>query len=95
LFIVGIGLSTSATGIMTLVQAAVDTSMRGRVLSLYGLIFRGGPAIGSLTMGWAAQFVGLRWPVAIGAMICIVLWAWTMRKVRGVARAVESEGFHG
>ena len=60
LFVVGASMSTSATGVMTLVQASVDASMRGRVLSLYGLIFRGGPALGALVMGWAAHFVGLR-----------------------------------
>jgi MFS family permease len=91
LFIVGVGLSISATGIMTLVQASVDASMRGRVLSLYGLIFRGGPALGSITMGWAAQFVGLHVPIAVGALFCIVLWAWTMRNIRGVARVLEGE----
>jgi MFS family permease len=94
LFIVGCGLSISATGIMTLVQSSVDASMRGRVLSLYGLIFRGGPALGSMTMGWAAQFVGLHIPVAAGALICIVLWAWTMRNLRGVARTLEGESHH-
>jgi MFS family permease len=95
LFLVGASMSTSATGVMTLVQASVEPSMRGRVLSLYGLIFRGGPALGSLTMGWAAQFVGLRWPVAIGAMLCVIMWAWTMRRIRTVARVLESEGYHG
>jgi MFS family permease len=94
LFIVGIGLSTSATGIMTLVQHSVDAAMRGRVLSLYGLIFRGGPALGSMTMGWAAHFIGLQVPVAVGALICIVLWAWTMRNIRGVARTLEGENHH-
>ncbi|MGE5538768.1 MAG: MFS transporter [Gemmatimonas sp.] len=94
LFVVGVGLSVSATGIMTLVQASVDASMRGRVLSLYGLIFRGGPALGSMTMGWAAQFVGLQIPVAAGAVICIVLWAWTTRNLGDVARTLERESHH-
>ena len=77
-----------------LVQAAVAGPMRGRVVSLYGVIFRGGPAIGSFTMGWAAQFVGLHIPVAAGAVLCLVLWAWTMRNIRAVARALEAEGPH-
>jgi MFS family permease len=95
LFVVGTGLSTSATGIMTLVQAGVEGPMRGRVVSLYGVIFRGGPAIGSFTMGWAAQFVGLHIPIAAGAIVCVAMWAWTMRNIRRVARALEVEGPHG
>lgn len=94
LFVVGTGMSGSSTGIMTLVQASVDGPMRGRVLSLYGVIFRGGPAIGSFTMGWAAQFVGLHIPVATGAVVCVLMWAWTIRRIRGIARALEAESPH-
>lgn len=94
LFVVGMGMSGSATGIMTLIQAAVDGPMRGRVVSLYGVIFRGGPAIGSFTMGWAAQFVGLHIPVATGAVVCVAMWVWTIRRIRHIARALEIEDTH-
>jgi MFS family permease len=94
LFVVGTGMSASATGIMTLIQAAVDGPMRGRVVSLYGVIFRGGPAIGSFVMGWAAQFVGLHIPVATGAVICVAMWAWTVPRIRRIARALEVEDTH-
>jgi predicted MFS family arabinose efflux permease len=91
LFVIGANMSISATGVLTLVQSAVDGPMRGRVVSLYGVIFRGGPAIGSFTMGWAAQFVGLHIPVATGAVLCIVLSAWTMRKIGTLARTLETQ----
>lgn len=91
LFVVGTGMSGSSTGIMTLVQSAVDGPMRGRVVSLYGVIFRGGPAIGAFVMGWAAQFIGLHIPVAVGAGICVLMWAWMMRRIRRVACALEIE----
>ena len=94
LFVVGAGMSISATGILTLVQSTVDGPMRGRVVSLYGLIFRGGPAIGSFTMGWAAQFVGLHIPVATGAVLCLVMWAWIMRNIRAVSQTFEAEKPH-
>ena len=35
------------TGTQTLMQHVVDGAMRGRVMSLYGLIHRGGPAVGA------------------------------------------------
>lgn len=67
--ILGLALVISGAGIQTLLQLDVDGDMRGRVLSLYGLIIRGGPAIGALTMGWAAEYSGLRWPLAAGAVL--------------------------
>lgn len=91
LFFTGATLSISATGVMTLVQSAVDGSMRGRVLSLYGLIFRGGPALGALVMGAAAEYVGLQIPVILGAGFCILLWAWVIRNLARTANALEAE----
>jgi predicted MFS family arabinose efflux permease len=48
------------------------------VLSLFGLIFRGGPALGALAMGAASELVGLQAPLAVGALLgviaCLVLW---------------------
>lgn len=91
LFIAGAGLSISATGVMTLVQSAVDSDMRGRVLSLYGLIFRGVPSIGAFFMGAAAEHIGLQIPIIVGALFCIVLWAWVMRNLRQTAGVLEAE----
>jgi predicted MFS family arabinose efflux permease len=73
----------AGVGTQTLIQLAVEANMRGRVLSLYGLIFRGGPAIGALLMGTASDFVGLRWPVITGATL--VLLAWAVARTRSAA----------
>ncbi len=67
--VLGLALVISGAGIQTLLQLDVDGDMRGRVLSIYGLIIRGGPAIGALTMGWVAEHFGLRWPLAGGAVL--------------------------
>jgi predicted MFS family arabinose efflux permease len=52
--------------------------MRGRVLSLFGLIFRGGPALGALAMGAASEALGLQAPLAAGALLgllaAVLLW---------------------
>jgi predicted MFS family arabinose efflux permease len=82
LFVFGFTNSTSGIGTQTLTQSAVDDAMRGRVMSLYGVIFRGGPAVGALLMGIASEHFGLQAPVAIGAGICLVvaIWAATRRK---------------
>lgn len=90
LFLVGIGLSISAVGVMSLVQAAVPGEMRGRVLATYGIIFRGGPAIGGLVMGWIAEWTGLRWPVAGGGLLCVLVWFWVVGRLGEVRRVLES-----
>lgn len=43
---------------MTLVQTAVGDELRGRVVSIYGLAFRGGMPVGNLAAGAAAAAVG-------------------------------------
>jgi predicted MFS family arabinose efflux permease len=91
LLVIGASLSISATGVMTLVQSSVDGHMRGRVLSLYGLVFRGGPAIGAFLMGFAAEQIGLQIPVILGAAFCILLWAWVTRNLPRTAAALETE----
>jgi predicted MFS family arabinose efflux permease len=82
LFAFGFTSATSGVGTQTLTQSAVDDAMRGRVMSLYGVIFRGGPAVGALLMGMASERFGMQAPVAIGAGIClaVALWAATKRK---------------
>ena len=58
-------------GSQTYVHLAVDSAYRGRILSLHGLIFRGGVALGALGMGAAAELLGLRLPVASGALVVL------------------------
>lgn len=62
----------AGVGTHTLLQLAVAPAMRGRVLALYGLIFRGGPALGALLMGPIADRLGLATPIAAGAGVLAV-----------------------
>ena len=82
LFVFGFTNSTTGIGTQTLTQGAVDDAMRGRVMSLYGVIFRGGPAVGALVIGFASEHWGMQIPVAIGGAICIgvSLWAFSQRQ---------------
>jgi predicted MFS family arabinose efflux permease len=74
----GFGMVVAGVGTQTLIQTSVDETMRGRVLSLFGLIFRGGPAVGALLMGAASELVGLQAPVAAGTIIglgaSVLIW---------------------
>jgi predicted MFS family arabinose efflux permease len=72
LAISGMVMVGAGVGTHTLLQLAVAPSMRGRVLALYGLIFRGGPALGALLMGPIADRFGLAAPVAAGAGVLAI-----------------------
>ncbi len=79
-----------ATGTQTLMQNAVDGGMRGRVMSLYGVIHRGGPAVGAMAMGAVADLVSIRAAVGTGAVVCIAAWIWFVRRQAAIAEAVET-----
>jgi MFS family permease len=84
----GFCISSAGIAIQTLIQLAADRSMRGRVMGLYGLIFRGAPAIGALSAGFASAYFGLRWPVVFGAAIVIAVCLWTFHGRARIAAAL-------
>ena len=65
--------------------------MRGRVMGLYGLIFRGAPAVGALGAGIASAHFGLRWPVFFGALLVIAVCFWTYLSRDRIAAAMENQ----
>jgi predicted MFS family arabinose efflux permease len=79
----------AGAGTQTALQAAVEERMRGRVLSLFGLIFRGGPALGALVMGGASELFGLQAPLALGAALGIIACALTWRRRTAIAHSLE------
>ncbi len=82
LLAVGALMAVSGIATQTYIQLAVDGDMRGRVVSIYGLIFRGAPALGALGMGFASDYVGLTWPVLFGASIIILTSTWVRRHLK-------------
>ena len=86
-----VGYAIVAIGVIeqTLIQVAVDDSMRGRMLSFYTLIARGCPSIGALLMGWLSSFYGLQPPIIAGAVICIGIWAWSRRRLTMLKNSLE------
>jgi predicted MFS family arabinose efflux permease len=90
LAVAGFGLVVSGIGAQTLVQSAVATAMRGRFMALYGMIYRGGPALGAFVMGMASERTGLRAPVAVGAFLCALYWLWVRPQQPLVADRLEA-----
>lgn len=73
-FVAGAMMTITGTGAQTLIQAAVDDRMSGRVMALYGMIFRAGPAVGAVLMGTLSEYVGLRLALALGAIVSGGFW---------------------
>jgi MFS family permease len=73
----------------TLIQNAVDSAMRARVMSLFVVISWGIPSVGSLAMGWVASFAGLQHTLLVGAVVTLSAWLWTRRETRRVSPALE------
>jgi MFS family permease len=91
IFVLGVTGIYGGTATQTLMQHAVEGSMRGRVMSLYGVIHRGAPAIGALAMGAAADVIGIRWSVAAGGVLCLATWVWMLKRSATASEALEKE----
>jgi predicted MFS family arabinose efflux permease len=90
-FLAGTAMTITGVGAQTLIQAAVDIRMRGRIMALYGMIFRAGPALGAVLMGSLSERFGLRLPLAVGALVSCAFWAWTRLKQKRIAETLEAD----
>ena len=73
----------------TLVQSMVPDSMRGRVMSVYSMMFMGMAPFGGFFAGAIAHHIGAPYTVAIGGLACIAgasVYGMYFPKVRGKAR---------
>ena len=90
--VAGFGMVATGVATQTLIQITVTDAMRGRVLSLYGLIFRGGPAVGALAIGAASEWVGLQAPLAAGAALALLAWLPIWRRRERIGRHLGEDG---
>ncbi len=66
-----IGLTTNISA-NTSVQMAADPAMRGRVMSLYMMVFVGGTPVGAPIVGWLSDAYGVRTGMAVGGAFSLV-----------------------
>jgi predicted MFS family arabinose efflux permease len=90
-FVAGTAMTITGIGAQTLLQAAVDVRMRGRIMALYGMIFRAGPAVGAVLMGSLSERFGLRLPLAVGALISCAFWLLTRIKEKRMTETLEAD----
>ncbi|MFE5907580.1 MFS transporter [Streptomyces wedmorensis] len=65
-----IGLTVNVTA-NSAVQMATDPAMRGRVMSLYMMVFAGGTPIGAPLLGWVTDTYGARAGFATGGLVSL------------------------
>ncbi|MCI0625962.1 MAG: MFS transporter [Acidobacteria bacterium] len=83
LFLAGIALVAVFALITSLVQLKAPEAMRGRVVSIYMMAFRGGTPLGSLTTGFLASQASPAWVLAgNGLMMCLVGGTFLMLRQR-------------
>ncbi|UCM29544.1 MFS transporter [Pseudomonas sp. PS1(2021)] len=73
--LIGFSVTRSLVSTQIFVQLTTPQVLRGRVLSVHGLIARGSPALGALVIGYAADRVGLAAAVEVssGALVICLL----------------------
>src|SRR5207253_884243 len=69
---VGFSMMTQMSSSNTLVQAMIPDELRGRVMSVYSMMFMGVAPFGALLAGALAGYIGAAETVAFGGSICIL-----------------------
>lgn len=91
------GAATTMHGIsvQTLIQSGAEPAFRGRVLSLWGLVIRAGPALGVVLFGATAEWTGLQAPVLVGAGLAIaaaLVWALRLPRIAAALETTPAQG---
>jgi len=89
--LIGFAFIVQSISNQTLIQSAIEPGVRGRVMSMYGMISQGVPSIGTLFIGGVAAQLGLRLPIAVGGALCALLFLWSWRLREPLAAALERE----
>ncbi|MEO8648742.1 MAG: MFS transporter [Acidobacteriota bacterium] len=72
LVFVGFSMMTQMSSSNTLVQAMIPDHLRGRVMSVYSMMFMGMAPLGALAAGTLAGRIGAPQTVAIGGAVCVI-----------------------
>jgi MFS family permease len=87
LFFIGASLMVVFSTVTSLVQLIAPNEMRGRVMSIYMVAFRGGMPLGSLVSGYFATFIGAPTVIAVNGILLVVVAAYFLARSHGVREA--------
>ncbi len=86
---VGYGSITFNSMAKTMLQAASEPMMRGRVMALWGLAWLGTTPIGGPLVGWIGQHLGARWSLVAGGVPTILIGAACWPALRRLDRRLD------
>ena len=89
LMVTGFGMLVSGIAIQTIVQGAVEETLRGRVMGIYGWFWVGIPGVGAILIGAVSDITGPRWPVFVGAILVVLVWIWVLRRQGPISAAIS------
>ena len=90
LFVSGFGLVSAVSTLSATIQSTVDDRFRGRVMSLYMMIFMGFMPIGNLEIGYLSEHFGTGIAIRIGCLVTIMAAVALIFTSRGVRKAYSS-----
>lgn len=74
----------------TLLQLLVPDALRGRVMSLYSMMFMGMAPLGALLAGGLAALIGAPGTVGAGGVLCMLAALWFRRRLPGIRAAMRA-----
>ena len=80
----GMALMIVMSCITSLVQLIAPNEMRGRVMSIYMVAFRGGIPLGSLVSGYLATSIGAPMVIAINGILLVLVAVYFMVRGHGI-----------
>jgi MFS family permease len=87
LFLTGAALMVVFSTVTSLIQLIAPNQMRGRVMSIYMVAFRGGMPLGSLVSGYLATFLGAPLVIGINGVLLVLVAAYFLARSHGVREA--------
>jgi len=87
LFLTGLALMIVFSTVTSLIQLIAPNEMRGRVMSIYMLAFRGGMPLGSLVSGYLATLIGAPTVISINGALLVLVAIYFLLRSHGVREA--------
>src|SRR5438876_6916428 len=90
LFLTGAAVMVVFSTVTSLIQLIAPNEMRGRVMSIYMVAFRGGMPLGSLASGYVATLIGANGaPIVIGVngVLLVLVALYFLARSHGVREA--------
>lgn len=88
----GLALIVQMAASNTLLQLLVPDALRGRVMSLYSMMFMGMAPLGALLAGSLAELIGAPGTVGGGGVLCMLAAVWFRRRLPDIRAAVRGLG---